>query len=111
MFISCPVHRAPVVSIRLISVQKNRIRFDACQKTPVDLPCVLHAQYIPLPLVTTDSFLRFPLEIKSLRTRVYKKLEINVTFRNEIRPDVIPSSCSVYICTYKREGWPEIRSI
>jgi len=43
-----PFAGAPVVSIRLISVQKNRIRFDACQKTPVDLPCVLHAHTIAI---------------------------------------------------------------
>lgn len=65
----------PVVSIRLISVQNSRIRFDVCQKTPVQTS---HVYYAPSsPLVTIYFlFLRFPLEIKSLRTartRVNKK--------------------------------------
>jgi hypothetical protein len=55
------------------------------------------AACITLPLVTINYFffflhffLRFPLEIKSLRIREWTKIKkkINVTFRNEISPDV-----------------------
>lgn len=105
MFISCPVHRirtgcgafseppppsppplpptrSPgMVSIRLISVHENRIRFDGCQKTPADLPCVFglretRRRHWTGPNVFYFTFLRFPLEIKSLRTRAKTKSEV-----------------------------------